>query len=79
MFRRYLPAMVENLAPDRHDSLPGKLPRDTATNGQLTDGGPSVTPELPSCVAGPPFGAAHVRPFVLVIRPTSAHSASTTR
>ena len=30
MFRRYLPAMVENLATDRHDSLPGKLPRDTA-------------------------------------------------
>ena len=25
---------------------------------QLTDGGPSVTPELPECVAGPPFGAA---------------------
>jgi len=28
-------------------------------NDQLTDGGPSVTLELPSCVAGPPFGAAH--------------------
>jgi hypothetical protein len=27
-------------------------------NGQLTDGGPSLTPEFPSCVAGPPFGAA---------------------
>jgi len=27
-------------------------------NDQFTDGGPSVTPELPSCVAGPPFGAA---------------------
>jgi hypothetical protein len=24
---------------------------------QLTDGGPSVTPELPTDVAGPPFGA----------------------
>jgi hypothetical protein len=30
MFRRYLPAMVENLATDRHDSLPCMLPRDTA-------------------------------------------------
>jgi hypothetical protein len=30
---------------------------------QLTDGGPSVTPELPSCVAGPPFGAAHGSAF----------------
>lgn len=28
-------------------------------NDQLTNGGPSVMPELPSCVAGPPFGAAH--------------------
>ena len=28
------------------------------SNGQLTDGGPFVTPELPSRVAGPPFGAA---------------------
>ena len=27
-------------------------------NDQLTDGGPAVTSELPSCVAGPPFGAA---------------------
>ena len=27
-------------------------------NDQLTDGGPSVVPELPSCVAGPPFGGA---------------------
>ena len=27
-------------------------------NDQLTDGGPSVTPELPSGIAGPPFGAA---------------------
>ena len=25
---------------------------------QLTDGGPSESPELPSCAAGPPFGAA---------------------
>jgi hypothetical protein len=27
------------------------------SNDQLTDGGPSVTPELPSCVAGPQLGA----------------------
>jgi hypothetical protein len=27
-------------------------------NDQFTDGGPSVTPELPDRVAGPPFGAA---------------------
>ena len=27
-------------------------------NDQLTDGGPSVTPEFPSDVAGPPFGEA---------------------
>jgi hypothetical protein len=27
-------------------------------NNQLTDGGPSATPELPSGVAGPPFDAA---------------------
>ena len=38
-------------------------PRSQANNRaritiQLTDGGPSVAPELPSCVAGPPFGAA---------------------
>ena len=26
-------------------------------NDQLTDGGPSVTLELPSCLAGRPFGA----------------------
>ena len=30
----------------------------TTANGQLTDGGPSSTPELPSPVAGPPFGGA---------------------
>ena len=30
----------------------------SATNDQLTDGGPSVTPELPDGVAGPPFGGA---------------------
>ncbi|PYJ80831.1 MAG: hypothetical protein DME22_23015, partial [Verrucomicrobia bacterium] len=30
---------------------------------QLTDGGSSVTPELPSGVAGPPFGASPF-PFV---------------
>jgi hypothetical protein len=29
---------------------------------QLTDGGPSVTPELQTGVAGPPFGAAHGSP-----------------
>lgn len=28
-------------------------------NDQVTHGGLSVTPELPSGVAGPPFGAAH--------------------
>ena len=28
------------------------------SNDQLTDGGPSVTPELPNRVAGPPFGGA---------------------
>ena len=28
-------------------------------NDQLTDGGPSVASELPTGVAGPPFGAAH--------------------
>ena len=27
-------------------------------NDQLTDGGPSVAPELPGGVAGPPFGGA---------------------
>jgi hypothetical protein len=27
-------------------------------NDQLTDGDPSVTPELPNGVAGPPFGGA---------------------
>ncbi len=27
-------------------------------NDQITDGGPSVTPELPGGAAGPPFGAA---------------------
>src|SRR5260370_29487514 len=27
-------------------------------NDQLTDGGPSIAPELPSCVAVPPFGGA---------------------
>jgi hypothetical protein len=31
--------------------------QESLTN-QLTDGGPSVTPELPDRVAGPPFGAA---------------------
>ena len=31
----------------------GQLP-----NVQLTDGGPPATPELPTGVAGPPFGAA---------------------
>ena len=30
----------------------------SASNDQLTDGGPSVTPELPGGVAGPPFGGA---------------------
>jgi hypothetical protein len=28
------------------------------SNDQLTDGGPSVTPESPGGVAGPPFGEA---------------------
>src|SRR5437763_9999555 len=28
------------------------------SNAQLTDGGPPVTPESPSCSAGPPFGEA---------------------
>jgi hypothetical protein len=27
-------------------------------NDQLTDGGPSLTPELPERLAGPPFGEA---------------------
>jgi hypothetical protein len=31
---------------------------DGLANDQLTDGGPSLTPELPRRVAGPPFGAA---------------------
>jgi hypothetical protein len=31
---------------------------------QLTDGGPSVAPELPTDVAGPPFGAAPGSPFI---------------
>src|SRR5205085_8370482 len=35
---------------------------------QLTDGGPSGTPELPRCAAGPPFGGA----------PGSAFSAGST-
>ena len=33
-------------------------------NDQLTDGGPSVTPELPTGVAGPPFGAAPLLGFL---------------
>jgi hypothetical protein len=37
------------------------------TNDQLTDGGPSVTPELPLGVAGPPFGAPQL--FGLAERP----------
>ena len=36
MFRRYLPAMVEDLATDRHDSLPGMLTSDTASRHRPT-------------------------------------------
>jgi hypothetical protein len=32
--------------------------RANRANDQLTDGGPSATPELPNGVAGPPFGGA---------------------
>ena len=32
--------------------------RSMLPNDQLTDGGPSLTPELPDRVAGPPFGEA---------------------
>ena len=34
------------------------MPSHCFSTVQRTDGGPSVAPELPSCVAGPPFGAA---------------------
>src|SRR5437867_12849071 len=35
-------------------------------NDQLTDGGPSVTPELPRRVAGPPLGGALGSAFITV-------------
>jgi hypothetical protein len=48
----------------RQHSHAGRNPRLShgallATNDQLTEGGPSVTPELPERVAGPPSGAAY--------------------
>ena len=46
------------------------LPRNLVQRFQLTDGGPSVTTELPSRVAGPPFGAAHSASFSIPQRST---------
>ena len=43
-----------------------ELVRSAEISLQLTDGGPFVTPEFPSCVAGPPFGAALGSAFVIL-------------
>src|SRR5206468_999249 len=50
-----------------------------ASNDQLTDGGPSVSPELSTGVAGPPFGAAHGSArFVNLLCSSYSHSSPLT-
>ena len=44
-------------------------------NDQLTDGGPSVTLELPSGMAGPPFGEAPGSVFLSCLCQSRNHSA----